>query len=181
VNCEFSLSPGAERDAAQDFGNVFDTYHARIYRYLWSLVGNADQAEDLAQDTFVKAYKALRRGSAPENVNAWLYAIATNTAFSALRRRRLIEWLPIPGNREVERKVGQGDHAARTGERELIFQALSTLPKGDAACLLLRFQQSLSYAELAEVLGTSVPAAKMRLSRARAAFREAYLRLGQEA
>jgi len=72
------------------------------------------------------------------------------------------------------------EEEGRLGERELLAQALAHLSKADAASLLLRFQQGLSYEELAEALGTSPAAARMRLSRARAAFREAYLQLERE-
>jgi RNA polymerase sigma factor (sigma-70 family) len=72
------------------------------------------------------------------------------------------------------------DHAERFGEREMLDQALAQLSRADAACLLLRFQQGLKYSELAVALGVSIPAARMRLSRARVAFRESYLRLSQE-
>jgi RNA polymerase sigma-70 factor, ECF subfamily len=158
------------------FTAIFDRYQARIYRYLCSLVDDVDLAEDLAQQTFVRAYQALGR-DAPQNLNAWLYAIATNTAFSALRRRRLIAWLPLTQHTEP---LVTRDQEAVLGEQELFAQALGQLRKEDAACLLLRFQQELSYEELGEALRVSPAAAKMRLSRARSAFREAYLRLNQE-
>ncbi len=169
----------ARRGDVGAFERIFDEYHQRICRYLCSLVGDSDLAEDLAQQTFVKAYRALGRGSPPDNLSAWLYAIATNTALSALRRRKLTQWLPFLEHAEA-RAPGQ-DQEALLGERELVGQALGRLGKSEAACLLLRFQQGLSYGELAEILGTSIPAAKMRLSRARAAFREVYLQLSEEA
>jgi RNA polymerase sigma-70 factor, ECF subfamily len=179
--CGLAQRGGAKVSETAAFAAVFEGYQARIFRYLRSLVGEPALAEDLAQDTFVKAYKALAQGHPPDNLNAWLYAIATNTALSALRRRRLIAWLPLQASPEAHEKPGAADHEGATGEQELINQVLAALPKTDAACLWLRFQHDLSYAELAHVLGTTVPAAKMRLSRARAAFRELYLRLNQEA
>ena len=168
-------------DGAAAFAAIFDQYQVRIYRYLRSLVGESVLAEDLAQDTFVKAYKALSQTPPPDNLNAWLYAIATNTALSALRRRKLVAWLPLQASIEASERACSDDHETAAGEQEAIRQAMAALPKADAACLLLRFQHDLSYDELARVLGTSVPAAKMRLSRARAAFREVYLRQNQEA
>ncbi len=180
MECCVTLLDRVRRGDVDAFAAVFDEYHVRLCRYLCSLVGDGDLAEDLAQQTFVKAYKALVAGTAPESLGAWLYAIATRTAISALRRRRLIAWLPL-GMSNAARQGAAREHEARLGERELLGQVLARLPKADAACLLLRFQQGLSYEELAAVLGTSVPAARMRTSRARAAFREAYLRLEREA
>ena len=179
MECCSPLLEGARHGDVEAFEAIFDEYHLRICRYLCSLVDDLDLAEDLAQQTFVKAYRSLARSGPPDNLKAWLYAIATNTALSALRRRKLIQWLPFRAQAEAARAPGQ-DPEARLGERELLQQALDQLPRRDAACLLLRFQHGLSYAELAEILGTSIPAARMRLSRARAVFREIYLQLDQE-
>lgn len=155
---------------------IFERYRSRIYRYLCHLVRDAD----LAQQTFIKAYKALSQNSPPENLSAWLYTIATNTAFSALRRRKLITWLPFHDNAEVARKAARAGDEARLGDRELVAQALDRLPERDVACLLLHFAQGLSCTEVAEVLGMSPAAAKSRLYRARAAFCRTYQSLSQE-
>jgi RNA polymerase sigma-70 factor (ECF subfamily) len=176
MNCYVPLLEKVRHGDVEAFEAIFDEYHLRICRYLCSLVGDLDLAEDLAQQTFVKAYRALTRASPPDNLKAWLYTIATNTAISALRRRRLIQWLPLGANAAAKAP----GHEARLGERQILQQALDRLPRGDAACLLLRFQHGLSYAELADILGSSIPAARMRLCRARAAFREIYLQLDQE-
>jgi len=180
MECWMTLSERLRRGDVGAFAAIYDEYHQRICRYLYSLVRDGGLAEDLAQQTFVKAYKALAGGEPPENLNAWLYTIATRTALSALRRRRLIAWLPLSLG-DVARSSLAREQEIRLGEREHVAQALVRLSKADAACLLLRFQQGLSYEELAGVLGSSVPAARMRLSRTRAAFREAYLQIGQEA
>ena len=166
-------------DAAA-FAAIFEEYNLQICHYLCRLVGDDALAEDLAQDTFIKAYKALSTSSPPRNLKAWLYTIATNSAMSALRRRKIISWLPFSSGAEASRDVAGPDWAAQMGERDLIEQALAQLPKKDVACLLLHFRHGLGYPELADVFGISVPAAKMRLSRTRASFREAYLRLSQE-
>jgi len=160
----------------EGFALIFEQYHAGIYRYLCRLVSDADLAEDLAQQTFLKAYRALAAGPQPDNLHAWLYTIATHTAFSALRRRRLISWLPFT---DEALHHGPGPEA-RVGESELVSQVLARLPKQDAACLLLHFHEGFSCAEVAQALGLSLSAAKSRLYRAREAFCEAYLRLSEE-
>ncbi|MCL4499805.1 MAG: RNA polymerase sigma factor [Chloroflexi bacterium] len=159
------------------FSVVFDEYHARLCRYLGSLVRDPALAEDLVQETFIKAYQAIERSGAPQNLTAWIYTIATNTALSALRRRRILSWLPIHGNEEIEAQASDVDLETLVGDRAVLAQVFGRLPRQDVACLLLHFQQGLSYTELAAVLGISIPAAKMRLSRARAAFRDTYTRV----
>ena len=86
------------RDGDSDaFEEVFRTYHTRIYNYVYRMVGNAEEASDLTQESFLKAYRALLRGEEPLNISAWLYRIASNTCLDVLRRRRLIQWQPLEG------------------------------------------------------------------------------------
>src|SRR5215210_3806850 len=77
------------------FEAIFEAYYPRIVSYCYRLVGEQESAQDLAQDTFVKAYYALPRTGAGLNLQAWLFTIATNTALSALRARRRRAWLPL--------------------------------------------------------------------------------------
>ncbi|MHB1132751.1 MAG: RNA polymerase sigma factor [Chloroflexota bacterium] len=167
-------------EQAGDFDALFATYRGRICRYLFSLVGDEAQAEDLAQDAFLKAHRALAGGQRPENAQAWLYTIATNAALSHLRRRRLIAWLPLPAGGEAESKHAVPGPEAQAGERDLIRRTLARLSPAEAACLLLRFQSDLTYAEVAAALGTSEAAAKTRVCRARAAFCQVYQSLSRE-
>ena len=107
------------------------------------------------------------------NLQAWLFTIATNTALSALRRRRRIAWLPLLDRYPAPaRRLRLG---GAVGDRELLQAALDRLPREQAALLLLRLHYGLSYEELAPLFGGSVGAVKTRLSRARRAFREAYV------
>jgi len=175
--CRLPALEGVCRRDVDSFDLVFEQHHAGIYRYLCRLVGNSDLGEDLAQQTFLRAYKALASGQQPDSLHAWLYAIATNTAFSALRRRKLIAWLPLK-HEALHRPEPEPE--ARLSERELVAQALAQLPRRDAACLLLHFHEGLSCAEVARALGISLAACKSRLYRARTAFCEVYLRLGGE-
>src|SRR6188768_1235005 len=87
-----------ERARAGDqaaFAQLFERYHAPILNYLHRMVGDRALAEDLTQDTFIKAYNALSRTKPDLAFKAWLYRIATNTAISHLRRGKIIKWLPF--------------------------------------------------------------------------------------
>ena len=159
------------------FEAIFAVYYPRIASYCCRLVGDAEAAQDLAQETFIKAYHALPRTRAELNLQAWLFTIATNTALSALRQRRrrpalpLQEWLVAPAG------MGGGLIEA-VDDRALLQAALDRLPRAAAALLLLRLHYGMSYEELAPLFGGSVGAVKTRLSRARRAFRESYLAAG---
>lgn len=92
-----------------DFEALFQRYQVPITNFIYHLIGNREQAYDLAQDVFVKAYKALLGGTAvqPGALSAWLYRIAANTTTDSLRRRRLIAWLPLSLFNE-DRGIGSG-------------------------------------------------------------------------
>ena len=78
----------APRALEELFERLYVQYHRPLFSYVLRLVGHWEQAEDLTQETFVKAYHALARLPADSNYRAWLYRIATNTCYDALRRRR---------------------------------------------------------------------------------------------
>jgi RNA polymerase sigma-70 factor, ECF subfamily len=92
-----------------DFEAIFQRYQVPITNFIYHLIGNREQAYDLAQDVFVKAYKALLGGTVvqPGALSAWLYRIASNTTTDTLRRRRLISWLPLSLFNE-DRGIGSG-------------------------------------------------------------------------
>lgn len=155
------------------FAELFEKYHAPILNYLHRMVNDRALAEDLTQDTFIKAYNALGSTTPDLSFKAWLYRIATNTAISQLRRKKLIQWLPFIGGDQdlhaseesIERNVTRQTDIERT---------LAKLPKHYASVLLLRHYQGLSLAETAAALNISENAAKLRLFRARKAFAEIY-------
>lgn len=99
----------AQRVEVADFESIFLRYQVPITNFIFHLIGNREQASDLAQDVFVKAYKALLNGTVvqPGALSAWLYRIAANTTTDTLRRRRLISWLPLSLFNE-DRGIGAG-------------------------------------------------------------------------
>ncbi len=98
-----------EKVDVADFEAIFLRFQAPITNFIYHLIGNREQAYDLAQDVFVKAYKALLGGTVvqPGALSAWLYRIAANTTTDTLRRRRLISWLPLSLFNE-DRGIGAG-------------------------------------------------------------------------
>ncbi len=98
-----------EKVNVEDFDAIFQRFQVPITNFIYHLIGNREQACDLAQDVFVKAYKALLGGTVvqPGALSAWLYRIAANTTTDTLRRRRLITWLPLSLFNE-DRGVGAG-------------------------------------------------------------------------
>jgi RNA polymerase sigma-70 factor (ECF subfamily) len=103
------LQEQAQRVDVADFETIFLRFQGPITNFIYHMIGNREQACDLAQDVFVKAYKALLGGTVvqPGALSAWLYRIAANTTTDTLRRRRLISWLPMSLFNE-DRGIGAG-------------------------------------------------------------------------
>jgi RNA polymerase sigma-70 factor, ECF subfamily len=156
------------------FERIYEEFKTPIYNYIYHLVGNREQADDLTQDTFLKAFKALPKMDATLKVSAWIYRIATNTAYDALRRRKLIVWTPWQELDHEPADVESADPQETIEVNELVRQALGAMPPTYRAALLLYTQQGFSYAEIAQTLSIAESGVKMYLSRARQSFREQY-------
>jgi RNA polymerase sigma-70 factor (ECF subfamily) len=154
---------------ADAFEIVVGQYQAPLYRYLYSLVGDAEQARDLVQETFLRAYRSINSLNDAGLLRSWLYRIAHNQAYSALRRQRLIQWLPLLSSHRSNHTPEQ--HSI---EQTQVEAALIQLPFEQRAPLLLHLVAGFSYTEIAELLQISEGAVRMRISRGRAGFRAAY-------
>ncbi len=166
------LAAAAEEDLTAAVETLVRRYQAPLFGYLYHLLGEREWAEEVTQDTFLRAFQA--RGRLPEIANrrAWLYRIATNLAHDAWKRRHRFDWLPW---HEVDGLgVSEPDVAEQAERRSALAQALAALPFDCRAPLLLRLHHGLSLVEVAQALGISEGAASKRLYRARERFRRAY-------
>lgn len=170
---------GAEKvhgAAGWTIDKAYQHYYGPIHRYLTRMSGSPDLAEELAQETFLRAVVGWLAFRGDSSVATWLFQIARNTYLSYLRRPSATridtdEFLAIPAVATafdpVQRQV--------TGEqRDLVRMVLGQLPEKQRSILLLRDDEGLSYAEISDVLGISLAAVKVNLFRARNAFRTAY-------
>ncbi len=162
-------------DAAA-FDLIVREYQPRLYRFLYGLLGDAELARDLTQDTFLAAYRALPATAPDLNLTGWLFQIARNHARSHWRRNRLIRWLPI-GSGGSNRDAPATDGGPVVGgpeegviERQSLAAALRQLQEADRECLLLRVD-GFSYAEIVEITGLTLAAVKGRIFRARRELR----------
>jgi RNA polymerase sigma-70 factor (ECF subfamily) len=161
--------PTADQQALLE--RLFTEHHGSILTYLYRMVGDGEQAEELAQDVFVRAFRALPRMPVDANYKAWLYRIATNAAYDVLRRRRLIQWFAL---RETDADDDAGRGPDRLAEEQAVQRALMQVPEAYRSALVLFSVQGDSVREIAEALGLSEGAVKTRLSRAREMFRKVY-------
>jgi RNA polymerase sigma-70 factor, ECF subfamily len=179
---ELMVAQRVEAREAVSFDDIFETYQDRIYNCIYRLVGNPEEARDLTQETFLRAYAGLPKIDRELKVGPWLYRIATNLCMDQLRRRKLIRWEPWDGflsffhPQQVARDNPERD-ALRHESRELVHRVLDELPPKYRLCLVLREYQGLSCEEIGEVIGSSRSAVKSLLFRAREEFRQVYDRL----
>lgn len=145
----------------EDFEGIFTRFQTPLTNFIFRLVGNREQAYDLTQDVFVKAYRALSAGTTIQAaaLSSWLYRIASNTATDALRRRRLISWLPLSLFNE-DRGVGAGMPGADslmqqqlTPEETLASAASSFMQGYDGG----RFEQRVADREIVESILRRLP------------------------
>lgn len=145
----------------------YHQHQSRVYGLCMRLLARCEDAEDAMQATFIRAFRELPRFRGESSARTWLYRIAVNEALGMLRRRRDLS----PPD---EHLAGPADTGLSATERIAVQAALARLKPDHRAVLVLRFWEDLSYEEVAEVLGLSLSAVKMRVKRARDAFRKCY-------
>jgi RNA polymerase sigma-70 factor (ECF subfamily) len=167
----------ARPQAESDFDALFLAHHDGVYRLLYRIVGTREEAEDLAQETFLRLSRQRFGPGREHNVRAWLYRVATNLAFNALRgqgRRQRREEQTVYGITTAGSPAPDpADAAAQADERAAVRRTLARLPERQAQLLLLR-HAGLSYRELAEALAIAPGSVGTLLARAEAAFEKAW-------
>ena len=159
----------------ESIDRLFREYHAPLVRYLTRRLGDRDWAEEVAQETFVRALRQTEM----TNERAWLFAVATNLvrddARKDARRRRHLELLAAEARDTV---VEQPNDLERAEERALARRAMDALTERDREALLMK-EEGLDYNEIAEALELSVASVGTTLSRARRRLVDAYEELKQ--
>jgi RNA polymerase sigma-70 factor (ECF subfamily) len=151
-----------------DFRSLFARYSHDVFRFTLYLSGDPSLAEEITQETFVRAWvnsSEIRGGT----VKAYLLTIARNLFLS--ERKRTGRQVAVDANL-IDPSPGPQAIAESRTELDAALEALQALPEIDRAALLMHVQDGLSYAAVATVLGTSVPAIKVRIHRARMKLRQ---------
>jgi RNA polymerase sigma-70 factor (ECF subfamily) len=162
-----------------EFQGIYDTYHAKIRRYLASLIGEAD-AEDVTQEVFLKVNAALEDFRGDSSLSTWIYRIATNAATDHLRSahpsRHAEDLRPVDDPEEdiaIEANIPSLDRQLiRKEMNECIRGIVEGLPRNYRTVLILSDLEELSNNEIAGVLNISLETVKIRLHRARARLKE---------
>ena len=167
-----------------EFKDIYDDFQPKIYRYLSRLVG-AHEAEDMAQEVFLKVNKALKTFRGESQLSTWIYRIATNAALDRLRSPSyqclIRKGLSFDSNGEsdVNKKVCPEDKSisveqqlVRIEMNECIRNFIGHLPEKYRTVLVLSDLEGFKNREIAEILGITLDTVKIRLHRARAELRK---------
>jgi RNA polymerase sigma-70 factor, ECF subfamily len=161
-----------DRDA--EFDRLFDEYSAPIYNYALRMIGDADRAADIAQDTFIKAYRKLDTLTDASAARSWIYRIATNTAIDAMRRNRHTVRMDEGEDGPVEQPDGGPGPETQVLSGlldERIGRALLRLKPNHRQCLILSDVEDMSATQIGEVMGMTGGAVRVLLCRARGEMR----------
>ncbi|MFW5683225.1 MAG: RNA polymerase sigma factor [Spirochaetota bacterium] len=159
------------RDGDRDaFSFLVRRYLDRIYRVAYSVVHNADDASDVAQETFVRAYRNLARFDPARPLFPWLYQIARNLGINRIQRIRKRE-TGLPEYELVGRERGPAETAVRMDEATRVRAAVEMLPEQHRIVIELNHFQECSYKEMAELLNIPIGTVMSRLYHARKRLR----------
>lgn len=159
------------------FACLVEAYQTAVYNLAYRMLGNAAEAEDAAQETFLRAYTRLNTYDLDRKFSSWLLAIASHHCIDRLRQRRL-GWLSLdelPPWRWRASSSRPEEAVIRSEERDEVRQLLDQLPPHYRAAVILHYWYDLSYREIAETLETTESAVKSTLYRARRMLAQATL------
>ena len=152
-----------------DFDVLVDRHSREIFSYLFRLLRNQQDAEDASQETFLRAFRAFPRLKNDSNLRAWLYKIATNVAYTQIKKRKRsnenIVDFSINSLKSLDHNLEQVDLL------ETVIQTVNKLPHKQRAALLLRNYQGCSYEEISAALDCSPEAARANVYQATKSLR----------
>jgi RNA polymerase sigma-70 factor (ECF subfamily) len=160
------------------FDALIDKYRKPLLNVIARTIGRDADAEDLAQDVFVRAYRAAPRYEPNAKFSTWLYTIARRVCLNHARAQSLRRWFSLstenddpddtPNDPPDPRTPDPAQDMERRELQRVVAQAVAALPERLRFAVVLRRYEELSYEEIAEILGCSVTAAKLRVHRANA-------------
>lgn len=151
------------------FAEIVNRYQKQIYSLAYRLTNNAEDAQDLTQEVFIKLYQVLDKFDGKRNFFSWMYKVATNVCYTALRRKpqqsvpleKVIEFAPIIPQSDSQPE----DYTERKEIQRLIQEAVAQLPENYRVPIVLRYVEEMSYQQIAEAMGLPLTTIETRLYR----------------
>ena len=175
-NNEAEWLQAAQNGSEEGFTYLIEKYQTPVYNLCYRMLGNAGDAEDAAQETFWRAYQAIKRYDPTRSFITWLLSIAAHYCIDQQRRRRLptLDLDVLPEEDVPDHDPNPEHEVGRIEETEAMQRLLSNLNSQDRAAIVLRYWYDFSEEEISQSLSISVSAVKSRLFRARRLLAEVY-------
>jgi RNA polymerase sigma-70 factor (ECF subfamily) len=169
-----TIAPGVNELTASDFDEIVRRHQRRVYRFVWMLLRDADEADNLTQECFLRAYQHLGSFRGESSLETWLLRIAANLVRDHARNRKRSFWKRLLGLEGEESESGGFASVELTPEQRVlvreevqaVWRAASVLSEQQRAVFLLRFVEEMELSEIADVLSLSVGTVKSHLFRA---------------
>lgn len=152
---------------------LFSRYLRRVYSFVYRMVNNSEDAKDITQDTFVKAWKNLKKFDSDKNFKTWLFVIAKNTTFDLLKKKKTINFSALSNDDSGANSfdVSSEDNSPeeemiKTEDAEVLESAVSKLPENYRAVVLLRGMEELTFEEISDILDKPLNTVKSQYRRA---------------
>lgn len=177
ASTEARLVEDARRGDTQAFGTLVMRYERRLIRVIQQLVRNLEQAEDLAQEAFIKAYERLDQFDPSRRFGPWLFRIGVNQALDHLRRRKRRGWWQLFSQSRSERQPDpeMSDPRKALDLQQEVETVLDQIPETYRIVLMLRDLQNFSTSEIATMLGRKEATIRWRLAEGRRMFQKIWV------
>lgn len=154
------------------FGQLIEAYQRPVYNLAYRMLNNSGEAEEAAQEAFIRAYTRLESYNPAHKFSTWMLSITSNYCIDLIRKRRALllsidEPLPAHPALQSEKAQGPESQMVTQEQQKMVQELLQELPEDYRQAVVLRYWYEMSYDEIAEVMNTTVSAIKSRLFRAR--------------
>jgi RNA polymerase sigma-70 factor (ECF subfamily) len=156
------------------FAHLVRRHEGGVHRFILRMLGSHEEALELTQETFIKAWQSLPQWQPRAEFKTWIYRIASNAAMDTLRRRRIVDIVPLEEDYDAPAESAGPEAQLQSRQRlRALESALRALPPEQREVILLREVEGLSYAEIGAALDLQEGTVKSRLARAREALASA--------
>lgn len=164
------------------FSELVETYHKQVYSLCYRMLGNAGDAEDASQETFLRSYKSIKRYDRNKKFITWLLSIAANYCIDQRRKRRLptLSFEDIPYIQFPDKQPGIEKLYTIGEENQKIQQMLEILKPKDRAAVIFYYSHDYSYEEIAAAISVTTSAVKSRLHRAKREMAFAWMQANKQ-
>jgi RNA polymerase sigma-70 factor (ECF subfamily) len=168
---EKEIVRSAQKGDQDAFAHLVEKYRNKMFYLAYSMTNNRETADDLAQEVFIKAYRALPRFNLKSRFSTWLYRIAINTVKDFYRKQSGVEKVSLEDSMEVRDDMEWKSVEETQDRLKIIQKHINKLPEKHRIIITLRDIQGKSYSEIAEILNISPGTVDSRLFRARRKLR----------